>query len=142
MITIEETIRSAGRVIGDMSGAQVAWNDVSELSDLDLASNIIFWREHREAITQRKGGGVVELRSLEAEWEKRYPIDVPWVIQGEPGGHTLTKWNGETVEGYQNWCGTCGWHGQVYPTVDEAYAQGNDGTQHYVETGHTAPDDE
>lgn len=69
---LERTISEAGRIVGDMSDAQASWHDVSELSDVDLASNIIFWREHGEAITHRKGGGVVEVRSLEAEWEKRH----------------------------------------------------------------------
>lgn len=70
---LERTIADAGRVIGNMSDVQSEWKHESELSDVDLAANILFWREHGDAITRRQGGGAKQIRQLEAEWEKRHP---------------------------------------------------------------------
>lgn len=67
--------------------------------------------------------------------------EIPWVLDTEGGGvQCLTKWDGERVEGYQNWCGTCGWRGQVYETCDEAYSRDNDGRAHWLATGHESSD--
>lgn len=72
--------------------------------------------------------------------------DVPWVIEGEPGPATLTKWEDDKPIGYEPWCGTCGWHGVVQPLImgdSEAWeAAGTEGHAHAVETGHDYEDGE
>lgn len=74
--------------------------------------------------------------------------DIPWVIRGEPGPHTLTKWDGDTPLGYEPWCGTCGWHGDLSPyTTPEGEAAAIMATYpqaqaHVAATGHRYPDDE
>ena len=79
--------------------------------------------------------------------------EVPWVIQGEPGPAILTKWGPDGSPygldqpiGYEPWCGTCGWHGDVQPFAefgDAAWERTFPQAQaHLNETGHVAEDEE
>lgn len=72
--------------------------------------------------------------------------DLPWVIQGEPGPSTLTKWENDAPIGFEPWCGTCGWHGAVQllanHTDSEAWQlAGDEGLKHMRATGHVYPDE-
>lgn len=73
--------------------------------------------------------------------------DVPWVIEGDPGPATLTKWEDDKPIGYEPWCGTCGWHGDVqlfseHGDTEAWQLAGDEGATHVAETGHNYEDDE
>ena len=68
--------------------------------------------------------------------------EVPWVIQGEQGPSTLTKWEGDEPVGYEPWCGTCGWHGLVRRFADHQDSVAwtlacDEGAEHMNASGHT-----
>lgn len=74
---------------------------------------------------------------------------VPWVIEGETGPQTLTKWENDEPIGFEPWCATCGWHGELVRCVvdgpdDSAAWQlaGAQGEAHVAETGHVWEGDE
>lgn len=73
---------------------------------------------------------------------------VPWVIEGETGPSTLTKWGKagdpygpDEPIGYESWCATCGWHGnvQLFSEHDDSKAWQlacDEGNEHEEQTGH------
>lgn len=69
--------------------------------------------------------------------------EVPWVMRGEFGLQILTKWEDDVPVGFEPWCGTCGWHGEVQRFVpgapnDHAQWQAalDESRVHLAATGH------